>query len=97
MGRKYSFNNTTDEAKWLDEESVDETQTEETEWLGVYPEENETTDTVFNKNINDVDVAQLEILEDDDGRRYSWNSTTDETSWIISYRRPIVDSIRLDR
>ena len=24
-GRRYSFNNTTDEAKWLDEESVDET------------------------------------------------------------------------
>merc|ERR1712166_1121975 len=82
-GRKYSFNNTTDEAKWLDEESVDETQTEETEWLGVYPEENETTDIVFNnENINDVDVAKLEILEDDDGRRYSWNPTTDETSWI---------------
>ena len=82
-GRKYSFNNTTDEAKWLDEESADETQTEETEWLGVYPEENKTTDTVFtNENIDDVDVVKLETLEDDNGRRYSWNPTTDETSWI---------------
>jgi len=82
-GRRYSFNNTTDEAKWLDEESVDETQAEETEWLGVYPEENETTDTVFtNENIDDVDVVKLETLEDDNGRRYSWNPTTDETSWI---------------
>merc|ERR1712166_560762 len=69
-GRRYSFNNTTDEAKWLDEESVDETQAEETEWLGVYP----------NENIDDVDVVKLETLEDDNGRRYSWNPTTDETS-----------------
>jgi hypothetical protein len=35
-----------------------------------------------NHEDDDVDVAKLEILEDGNGRRYSFNPTTGETSWI---------------
>ena len=90
-GRRYTFNNSTDEAIWLDEEIVDKIQTEETEEteeIETLTDENGRRYT-WNHQTEEATWLDEEIVDETQTEETEWlevypeeDETIDETTWI---------------
>jgi hypothetical protein len=90
-GNKYFYNAETDESVWLEDGNImtdaatskkyyHDLKTEQSTWL---VEEGDSAASIESPNeIIPDQGTEIQILEDENGRRYSWNPITEETAWL---------------